>query len=146
MDIDGRLCSFRTVDIQTLDLGWTIADPPRRAEACADQRVVAGVTFRDLSVNGKQTIDENIADLAGLSAAYDGYNASLARKTAPTQDGFSGDQRFFIAFGQNWGSKARESALRQQLMTDPHSPAESRNAPFDDVQKPCVEESINEWM
>ena len=44
----------------------------------------------------------------------------------PTQDGFSGDQQFFIAFGQNWGSKAREAALRQQVMTDPHSPAQFR--------------------
>ena len=82
--------------------------------------------FPDLSVNGKQTLAENIADLAGLSAAYDGYRASLAGKTAPTQDGFSGNQQFFIAFGQNWGSKTREAALRQQVMTDPHSPAQFR--------------------
>src|ERR1700739_2353750 len=53
MDIDGRFCSFRTVDIQTLDLGWTITDPPWRAEACADQSVVAGVTFRDLLLIGR---------------------------------------------------------------------------------------------
>ena len=82
--------------------------------------------FPDLSVNGKQTLAENIADVAGISAAYDGYRASLAGKTAPTQDGFSGDQQFFIAFGQNWGSKSREAALRQQVMTDPHSPAQFR--------------------
>jgi endothelin-converting enzyme/putative endopeptidase len=82
--------------------------------------------FPDLSVNGKQTLAENIADVAGLSAAYDGYRASLAGKTAPTQHGFSGNQQFFIAFGQNWGSKAREAALRQQVMTDPHSPAQFR--------------------
>jgi putative endopeptidase len=82
--------------------------------------------FPDLSVNGKQTLGENIADNAGISAAYDGYRASLAGKTAPTQDGFSGDQQFFIAFGQNWGSKTREAALRQQVMTDPHSPAQYR--------------------
>ena len=54
-------------------------------------------------MNGKQTLAENIADVAGISAAYDGYQASLAGKTAPAQDGFSGDQQFFIAFGQNWG-------------------------------------------
>jgi len=82
--------------------------------------------FPDLSVNGKQTLAENIADVAGISAAYDGYRASLAGKTAPTQDGYSGDQQFFIAFGQNWGSKSREAALRQQVMTDPHSPAQFR--------------------
>ena len=82
--------------------------------------------FPDISVNGKQTLGENIADVAGLSAAYDGYHASLAGKPAPMQDGYSGDQQFFIAFGQNWGRKDREAALRQQVMTDPHSPAEFR--------------------
>ena len=84
--------------------------------------------FPDISVNGKQTLGENIADVAGLSAAYDGYHASLAGKTAPTQDGFSGDQQFFIAFGQNYASKTREASLRQQVMTDPHSPAQFRAA------------------
>jgi putative endopeptidase len=82
--------------------------------------------FPDLSVNGKQTLGENIADVAGIAAAYDGYRASLADKTAPTRDDFTGDQQFFIAFGQNWGSKTREAALRQQVMTDPHAPAQYR--------------------
>ena len=84
--------------------------------------------FPDLPVNGKQTLAENIADVAGISAAYDGYVASLGGKTAPAQDGFSGNQQFFIAFGQNWGSKSRDAALRQQVMTDPHSPAQYRAA------------------
>src|SRR5277367_1425231 len=82
--------------------------------------------FPDLHLNGKQTLAENIADVAGIAASYDGYKASLAGKTAPVQDGFSGDQQFFIAFGQNYGSKTREAALRQQVMTDPHSPAQYR--------------------
>jgi len=82
--------------------------------------------FSDLAVNGKQTLGENIADVAGIAAAYDGYRASLAGKTAPAQDGFSGDQQFFIAFGQNYGSKTREAALRQQVMTDGHAPSEFR--------------------
>ncbi len=84
--------------------------------------------FPDISVNGKQTIAENIADLGGISAAYDGYRASLAGKAAPAQDGFNGDQQFFIAFSQNWGSKSREAALRQQVLTDPHAPAQYRAA------------------
>ena len=50
----------------------------------------------------------------------------LGGKAAPAQDGFSGDQQFFIAYGQNWGTKAREAALRQQVMTDGHAPAEYR--------------------
>ena len=82
--------------------------------------------FPNLAVNGKQTLAENIADVAGISAAYDGYRASLAGKDAPMQEGFSGDQQFFIAFGQNWGSKERDEALRQQVATDPHAPAQYR--------------------
>lgn len=82
--------------------------------------------FPDVHVNGKQTLAEDIADVAGISAAYDGYHASLGGKTAPQQDGFTGDQQFFIAFGQNWGSKVRPAALRRQVMTDPHAPAEYR--------------------
>ncbi len=57
---------------------------------------------------------------------YDGYRASLDGTAAPLQDGFSGDQQFFIAFGQNYASKTREAALRQQVLTDSHSPAEYR--------------------
>ncbi len=82
--------------------------------------------FPDLSLNGKQTLAENIADVAGISASYDGYRASLNGKTAPVQDGFSGDQQFFIAFGQNYASKTREAALRQQVTVDSHSPAQYR--------------------
>ncbi len=82
--------------------------------------------FPDLHVNGKQTLAENIADVAGIAASYDGYKASLEGKTAPEQDSFSGDQQFFISFGQNYASKSRDAALRQQVMTDPHSPAEYR--------------------
>ena len=82
--------------------------------------------FPDLAINGKQTLSENIADVAGISAAYDGYKAS--HQVAPTDAGFSSDQQFFIAFGQNWGEKTREAALRQQVMTDPHSPGEYRAA------------------
>ena len=82
--------------------------------------------FPDLSLNGKQTLAENIADVAGLSASYDGYRASLAGKEAPVQDSFSGDQQFFIAFGQDYGSKTREAAMRQQVAVDSHSPSEFR--------------------
>ena len=84
--------------------------------------------FPDLALNGKQTLGENIADVAGVAAAYDGYRASLAGRAAPELDGFSGDQQFFIAFAQNWGSKTRAASLRQQVMTDPHAPGEYRAA------------------
>jgi putative endopeptidase len=109
---------------------WTPADLTH-FEASTAQLAAQYDTYKpfpDLSVNGKQTLGENIADVAGISAAYDGYKASLSGKTAPAQDGFSGDQQFFIAFAQNWGSKTREAALRHEVMTDPHAPAEYRAA------------------
>lgn len=82
--------------------------------------------FPGIHVNGKQTIDENIADLGGVAAAYDGYRASLNGAEAPAQDGFSGDQQFFIAYAQNWGSRSREAAMRRQVLTDGHSPGQYR--------------------
>ena len=84
--------------------------------------------FPDLALNGKQTLGENIADVAGLSAAWDAYQASLAGKPAPAQDGFSGAQQFFIAFGQSWQTKMREALVRRLVATDGHSPAEYRVA------------------
>jgi predicted metalloendopeptidase len=79
-------------------------------------------------VNGKQTLNENIADLAGLAAAYDAYRASLAGKAAPVQNDFTGDQQFFLGFAQYWISKSSEAFLREQVMTDDHSPDEFRPA------------------
>ena len=108
---------------------WTAADL-EHFEAATAKLAAQYDTYRpfpDLSVNGKQTLAENIADVAGISAAYDGYHASLGGKPAPVQEGFSGDQQFFIAFAQNWGSKSRDAALRQQVTTDPHAPAQYRS-------------------
>jgi endothelin-converting enzyme/putative endopeptidase len=82
--------------------------------------------FPELALNGKQTLDENIADLGGISAAYDAYHASLAGKTAPVQNGFSGDQQFFLGYAQSRASKSTEASLREQVMTDNHSPEEFR--------------------
>jgi endothelin-converting enzyme/putative endopeptidase len=107
---------------------WTAADLAHFNAATAQLAAQYDTykPFADLSVNGRQTLGENIADVAGISAAYDGYHAALGGKPAPEQDGFSGDQQFFIAFGQNWGSKTREAALRRQLLTDPHAPSQYR--------------------
>jgi putative endopeptidase len=81
--------------------------------------------FPDLAVNGRQTLSENIADLGGLADAYDAYRMSLGGEPA-TVDGLTGDQQFFLSFGQMWRSKEREPALRQQIITDGHAPAEYR--------------------
>ena len=78
--------------------------------------------FPGLNVNGKLTLGENIADVAGLAAAYDAYRASLGGKEAPVIGGFTGDQRFFIAYAQSWASKIRDEALRGRIATDGHAP------------------------
>ena len=82
--------------------------------------------FPGLALNGKQTLNENIADLAGITAAYDAYHALLAGKPAPVQNGFSGDEQFFLSYAQFWCEKATEADVRQTVMTDVHSPAEFR--------------------
>ena len=82
--------------------------------------------FPDVHVNGRQTLSENIADVAGLAAAFDAFHTSLKGQSAPTISSFSPDQQFFIAFGQNWGSVTRDAALRQEVLTDPHAPGEYR--------------------
>lgn len=77
-------------------------------------------------VNGRFTLGENIGDLGGLNLAYRAYRMSLEGKEAPVIDGLTGDQRFFLAWAQVWRATNREDALRQRLMTDPHSPEEFR--------------------
>ena len=79
-----------------------------------------------LHVNGRQTLGEDIADLGGIAAAYDAFHASLHGHGAPEVGGLTGDQQFFIAFGQDWKNKVRDAALRQQILTDPHAPAQDR--------------------
>ncbi|TBR37103.1 MULTISPECIES: M13 family metallopeptidase [Dyella] len=79
-----------------------------------------------LHINGQQTLGENIADVSGLAIAYAAYQKSLGGKPAPVIDGLTGDQRFFLAFAQSWREKTRDSALRQQVVTDGHSPGQFR--------------------
>jgi predicted metalloendopeptidase len=82
--------------------------------------------FPDLAVRGKQTLSENIADLAGLADSYDAYHMALGGRPAMEVMGLSGDQQFFLSFAQSWRSKRREPALRRQIITDGHAPAEYR--------------------
>jgi putative endopeptidase len=107
---------------------WTDADLEhfQQATQALARQYSSYKPFADLAINGQQTLGENIADVAGLAASYDGLHASLQGKSAPEQDGFTADQQFFIAFAQSWAEKVREAALRQQIATDPHSPGEYR--------------------
>ncbi len=116
-DADGRLHDW-----------WTPADYAHfTASGAALARQFNGYRpFADIAVDGRQTLSENIADLAGLAAAYDAYRLSLAGGAAPVVDGLSGDQQFFLSYAQSWREKIREPALRQQLVTDGHAPAEYR--------------------
>ncbi len=79
-----------------------------------------------LHVNGELTLGENIGDLTGITMAYAAYKKSLGGKQAPIIDGLTGDQRFFLSYGQIWQRKFRDEALRNRIKTDPHSPGEYR--------------------
>ena len=78
-------------------------------------------------IKGKLTLGENLADLGGLETAHAAYRRYVARHgEPPVIDGFTGDQRFFIAYAQAWQGKRREDSLRQQLLSNPHSPEQYR--------------------
>ena len=92
-------------------------------------------------IKGDLTMGENIADLAGVLAAFDAYHASLKGKPAPVIDGLTGDQRFFLAYAQYYRNKAREEITRQWLVSDPHSPDKARV----DVVLPNVDAWYRAW-
>lgn len=74
-------------------------------------------------VDGKFTLGENIGDLGGVNAAYDGLQIYLKANGNPGLiDGFTPEQRFFISWATIWRSKMRDEAIKNQVKTDPHSP------------------------
>ena len=103
---------------------WTPADAKafesRTTRLAAQYNAISPID--SLHINGTLTMGENIGDLSGLAQAYRAYHISLHGKPAPVIDGFTGDQRFFLGFAQIWRTKLRDAALRQQLLTNPHSP------------------------
>ncbi len=118
-DMHGRLADW-----------WAPADV-KAFNALTDKVVKQYDTYEPLPgmhVQGALTQGENIADLAGLTVAYEAYHISLKGKTAPVIDGFSGDQRFYLGWAQVWRRSYREANLRQRLLTDPHSPSIERAA------------------
>lgn len=84
------------------------------------------VALDDLRVNGRLTLGENIADLAGVTMAYHALQLALAGKEPQPVDGFTPGQRFFLAWAQVWRRNVRPEALKLQVNTDPHSPARFR--------------------
>jgi putative endopeptidase len=117
-DSQGRLGSW-----------WTAEDSAKYHAAAA--KLVAQFDeycpLSDLCVNGKQVLNENIADLAGLLVAHDAYVLSLKGMTDVVIGGLSGEQRFFLAFAQRWRKAQGETALRRQITTDNHPPGEYRS-------------------
>jgi len=116
-DEQGRLASW-----------WSVAD--RAAFAKRTAVLVAQFDryepLSGLHVNGALTLGENIADLGGLTIAYDAYRATLGGREAPVIDGLTGDQRFFLGWAQIWRLKYRDADLRRRLLTNPHAPAAQR--------------------
>jgi len=107
---------------------WTPADA-KNFQARLDKyeaQINAYEPLPGMHVNGKLTMGENVADLAGLSVAHDAYLASLNGAPPPVIDGFTADQRFYLGWAQVWRCNDREAALRQQLLTNPHSPCRVR--------------------
>ena len=77
-------------------------------------------------VNGALTLGENIADNSGLAIAYKAYQLSLVGKEAPVIDGLTGEQRFYMGFGQVWRGKTRDEQQIMQIKSDPHAPGHFR--------------------
>lgn len=107
---------------------WTPADL-EHFRASADRLAAQFDAYEPLPglhVNGKLTLSENIADVAGLSAAYDAYRSANVGKPSPNAKGLTDDQRFFIAYAQSWRSKMRPEFLKVLLTTDGHAPDQYR--------------------
>jgi putative endopeptidase len=81
-----------------------------------------------LHVNGKLTLGENIADLGGLSVAYEALQRALARDPSKRKaiDGFTPEQRFFLSVSQLWRTNTREQEAKRLITVDPHSPGQIR--------------------
>ena len=104
---------------------WWTADDAKKFEERATRLGAQYESYTPLpgmKINGRQTMGENIGDLSGLAVALRAYHLSLNGKPAPLIGGFTGDQRFFFGYAQIWRFKSRDEALRNQLLTDPHSP------------------------
>jgi putative endopeptidase len=110
---------------------WWAPEDARKFEAQANRLGAQYEAYNfaelpNMHINGKATMGENIGDLGGTLISLDAYHASLGGRPAPVIGGFTGDQRFFLGWGQVWRTMQRPEALRQQLVSDPHSPGQVR--------------------
>jgi putative endopeptidase len=108
---------------------WWNAEDERRFKELGDKLADQYSKFEALPglfVNGRLTLGENIGDLGGLNVSLEAYKISLHGKQPKTIDGFTDTQRFFLGFGQIWRQLIREDALRNQVVSDSHSPGEFR--------------------
>lgn len=109
---------------------WTAEDATKfEAQAARLGEQYEAYSFDGLPgihINGRASMGENIGDLGGVLISLDAYHTSLGGKAAPVLGGFTGDQRFFLGWGQVWRTLFRDEALRQQLVSDPHSPGQIR--------------------
>ena len=109
---------------------WTAEDAAKfEAQASRLGAQYEAYTFEGLPgvhINGRASMGENIGDLGGVLISLDAYHQSLKGKKAPVLNGYTGDQRFFLGWGQVWRTLFRTEALRQQLVSDPHSPGQIR--------------------
>ncbi|MDB5261387.1 MAG: peptidase, partial [Adhaeribacter sp.] len=112
----------------TLRNWWTPEDLSRfKEKATALQKQYDAYTVLDtIHVNGKLTLGENIGDLGGLNAAYEAFKMTKQGKSNEKIDGFTPDQRFFLAWAQVWRSNILPESAAQLIVTDPHSPSEYR--------------------
>jgi putative endopeptidase len=123
-DDQGRLYNAKGL-LQT----WWTPEDDKKFNDRAKRIVDLYSSFEPISgfrMNGKQTLGEDIADFGGVLVALDAYRLSLNGQAAPVLDDLSGEQRFFLAYAQAWREKVREEALKQQIASDVHSPAEFR--------------------
>ena len=108
---------------------WWTASDEEAFKKLGDQLATQYSGFEPLpglKINGRLTLGENIGDLGGLSVAHEAYRLSLGGGKAPIVDGLTGEQRFFHGWAQVWRGLIRDQRLRNQIMTDPHSPSEFR--------------------
>lgn len=108
---------------------WWTADDVRRFEALTQRLVDQVETYEPLPgkrINGRVSLGENIADIAGLAVAWDAWQMSRKGRPGRVIDGFTPEQRFFLGFGQIWRTKMRDEAMARQLATGPHAPGNIR--------------------